>query len=217
VKSGTRAVGVTAVALFVVAVLAVAFASTATGFGGVAFEGDETDTYGENDDTAPPGCEAIEGEKEVNVVAVSEGTGYPLYEYSPKVVETEPCTRLSVTFESSTRIRHQFVVEGLPEEVHPDGYFGIEADGGAEETATFVTPGEDTTLPVESTVGNQADSGLRGQIVLGEGDGDIDGVPGVTKDGWRESGDRLPAAEIVATVFGIVAGLSVAALARRVV
>lgn len=198
-------------------VVGVALASTAAGFGGVAFEGDETDTFNENSEAAPPGCEAVEGEDEVSVAAVSGGAGYPLYEYSPTVIETEACTRLSVTFESSTRVRHQFVVEGLPEEVYTDGYFGIEADSGAEETATFVTPAEDTTLAFESKVGKQPDSGLRGQIVVGEGNGDVDGVPGVTKDDWNDDGGSLPTAEAAAAVLGIVAGLSATALARRVI
>ncbi len=203
------------VALAVLIALLVAFVPLASGFGGVSFEGDETDTFNENTDETPPGCDRIAGEQDVEVAAVSGGTGYPLFEYQPTVIETEPCTRLTVTFSSQTRIRHQFVVRGLPQETYPSGYFGIEADGGSEEAATFVTPSEDTTLPFESTVGSQAKSGLRGQVVVGEGDGDVEGVPGVTKHGWEEDGDTVPLREGASALVGVAVGVLTAAVLSR--
>lgn len=201
--------------LALLATLAVSLVPLAVGFGGVSFEGDDTDIFNENTDEAPPGCDGITGERLVEVTAVSGNDGYPLFEYQPTVIETEPCTRLTVTFSSQTRIRHQFVVRGLPEETYPGGQFGIEADAGAEETATFVTPAEDTTLPFESTVGSQAKSGLRGQIVVGEGDGDVEGIPGVTQHGWEEDGDSLPLREGASALVGVIAGVFAAAVLSR--
>jgi len=195
--------------------LVVSLVPLTAGFGGVAFEGDETDTFNENTDDLPPGCDGIAGEDTEEVAAVSGGVGYPIFEYQPTVIETEPCTRLTVTFSSETRIRHQFVVRNLPEETYPGGYFGIEADGGAEETATFVTPSEELTLPFESTVGSQAKSGLRGQIVVGEGNGDVEGVPGLTKHGWDEDADSLPLREGTSALLGVLAGVLTAAVLTR--
>lgn len=210
-----------AAVLLLASALAVAFLPTAVGFGGVSYQGDETAIFNENTDELPPGCDDINGEKTVEVIAGSGGVGYPLYEYEPATIEAETCTRLTVFFSSQTRVRHQFIVRNLPEGTYPGGYFGIEVDSNAEENATFVTPAEPTTLPVESTVGEQARSGLHGQIKVGGGDGDAPGIPGVTKHGWEDggggSGGSSPFGfpEAVASLGGLLAGVSGAALVRR--
>jgi len=210
-------------ALLLTAAVALAIMPVVMGFGGVSYQGNETATFNENTDGLPPGCDAIEGERTVEVAAVSGGPGYPLFEYEPATIEAGTCTRLTVSFSSRTRVRHQFVVRNLPAETYPGGYFGIEADSNAEESATLVTPPEPTTLPVESTVGKQARSGLRGQIKVGGGDGDGDGdapgIPGVTKEGWEDDGQTRSSPfgfpEVVASLGGLLAGVSGAALARR--
>lgn len=214
-RSGLRSLWLVALAVVVAASVAAA-AGVASGFGGVEFEGDETAVFGENDDRLPPGCTEIAGESEVSVTAVSAGIGYPLFEYRPATVEVGSCERVTVTFASDTRIRHQWIVRGLPRDTYPDGYFGIEVDGAAEETASFVTPADPRTLPVESTVGSQSESGLRGQLKVDGGDGDVEGAPGVTQHGWSmEDGGSDGVLSLLPVVLGFLVGVvSVGAAAR---
>lgn len=169
--------------------LSVAIAPTTVGFGGVSFEGDKTGVVNENTETVPPGCDEVEGSETVTVRVLSSGSGYPLYEYEPKTVEVGACTELELTLFNENRVRHQYVVRGLPEETYPGGYFGIETEGKAVQSGSLITPADSTTLPVESTVSGQAGAGLRGQIKVAGGDGDTPGVPGVTSHGWEGSGD----------------------------
>ncbi len=210
-----RVVAVSLAAALLASTALTASAGVAVGFGGVEFEGDETAVFNENSEELPPGCEEVSGDADVTVSAASAGYGYPLFEYHPPSVEVDACERVTVTFESQTRVRHQWIVRGLPEDTYPDGYFGVEVDGATEESATFITPGEQVTLPVESSVGSQSESGLRGQVKVDGGDGDVDGIPGLTQHGWREAddGDGLPGS-FYSGALGFLVGVALVAGGR---
>lgn len=139
----------------------------------------------ENFDRLPLGCSELAGETEITVKAgVEFASEYPgtMFTYDEHSFEDiPPCTRVTVTFENMDSVRHQFMVHDLPPETYPMGMFNIEVTGPATETGTFITPPEDATLFVHCGVPEHEAKGMVAQIKVGNGDGDVEGMPGRVK------------------------------------
>ena len=164
----------------------------------------------ENFDRLPLGCTEIAGEESIIVKAgVAMAQEYPgtLFTYDEHSFEDiPPCTLLTVTFENMDSVRHQFMVHDLPPETYPMGMFNIEVTGPAKETGTFITPAEDTTLFVHCGVPEHEAKGMVAQIKVGEGNGDIPNIPGITK-GIEITKDSLKVPTVILLgIFGLFAG-----------
>jgi hypothetical protein len=116
------------------------------GSGGMAMEMrmvENGTVINENVETAPPGCEAIQGEREITIRAGREyAEPGEMFAYDQESFTFEPCTRVTVTLVNEDEVRHQWMVHGLPHETYPMGMFNIEVYGPASVTATFVTPAQ---------------------------------------------------------------------------
>jgi plastocyanin len=131
----------------------------------------------------PLGCEAISADYEFEVSAGTEfaarfpGTtyGFSLHEYN-----VEPCSQITVTFINTDTVRHQWMVHGLPRYLYPQGMFHLEAAGGARQTGTFIVPADDQTYLVHCDVTQHMEKGMKGQLKVGRGSGDLWAVPGVS-------------------------------------
>jgi plastocyanin len=144
----------------------------------------------ENTDVLPRGCDAISMDYEFTVEAGREfalktpGTifGMNVHEW-----QVAPCSRITVTFVNRDEVRHQWMVHGLPKYLYPTGMFHIEAMGGQSQTGTFIVPGDDRNYLVHCDMAQHMEKGMRGQLIVGSGGGDLWGVTGITDAFYRFS------------------------------
>ena len=144
----------------------------------------------ENTDVLPRGCDAISTEYEFTVAAGREfaskapGTtfGMDVHEW-----QVEPCSKITVTFVNRDEVRHQWMVHGLPKYLYPTGMFHIEAMGGQSQTGTFIVPGDNRNYLVHCDMAQHMEKGMRGQLIVGSGAGDLWGVTGITDSFYRFS------------------------------
>ena len=155
----------------------------------------------ENTGDLPPRCGEIAGWENITVHG---GTQYAeqfpgtIFTYDQRVFQFEPCTKLSVTFVNHDAVRHQWMVHGLPPAIYDMGMFTLEAPGTGNVTGTFILPGRDETLLTHCGVPQHQEKGMKGQITVGAGDGNLGGIPGHTghpdaydyprESPWREGG-----------------------------
>lgn len=175
-----------------------------------------------NRDRAPPGCDAIDGTREVTVRG---GTGHAAtgeaFGYDTERVRVQPCTRLVVTFVNEDAVRHQLMVHGLPTEIHPMGMFTLEVDGPGRVTGAFVTPARNYTLHTHCSLPQHTEKGMEMRVVVGDGSTGLVGAPGHRHDAAGHTptaGGHSPSAGIGAPGFGpvvAVVAIAVAILVAR--
>lgn len=137
----------------------------------------------ENTDQLPPGCDAISGETDITVHAgrhyAQEFNG-KTFTYDQREFNFEPCEKVTVTFVNNDSVRHQWMVHGLPMNIYPMGMFSIEVTGPGSDTGTFIVPSYTETLLVHCGVPQHMQKGMKAQIKIGQGDGNIANIPGIT-------------------------------------
>ena len=144
----------------------------------------------ENRNTLPRGCEEISRDHQLTVRAGREyARGVPgmTFGMSEHDVRVEPCSRIEVTFVNEDDVRHQWMVHGLPKYLYPAGMFHLEASGGQQVTGTFIVPGEDRNYLLHCDLAQHMEKGMRGQLVVGRGSGDLWGVTGISDQFYRSS------------------------------
>lgn len=144
----------------------------------------------ENRNTLPRGCDEISRDYQLTIRGGREyaravpGMTFGLSEHDVRV---EPCSRIEVTFVNEDDVRHQWMVHGLPKYLYPAGMFHLEASGGQQVTGTFIVPGEDRNYLLHCDIAQHMEKGMRGQLVVGGGSGDLWGVTGVSDQFYRSS------------------------------
>ncbi len=135
----------------------------------------------ENTDQLPRGCPRLSGEHEITVRAGKEfaqpGT---MFAYDRNEWRFEPCTKLTVTLINKDTVRHQWMLHGLPRYVYPLGMFTLEVAGNGQRTSTFILPPGNKTYLVHCDVPQHMEKGMKAQLKVGSGDGDLSSIPGVT-------------------------------------
>jgi plastocyanin len=144
----------------------------------------------ENRNKLPRGCDEISRDYQLTIRGGREyaravpGMTFGLSEHDVRV---EPCSRIEVTFVNEDDVRHQWMVHGLPKYLYPAGMFHLEASGGQQVTGTFIVPGEDRNYLLHCDIAQHMEKGMRGQLVVGGGSGDLWGVTGVSDQFYRSS------------------------------
>lgn len=139
----------------------------------------------ENIDTLPRDCERMGPDYKFTIHA---GRDYAddlpgiIFGMSKSELHVEPCSRIELTFVNHDTVRHQWMVHGLPKYLYPRGMFHIEANGGQTKTGTFIVPGDDRNYLIHCDMAQHMEKGMRGQLVVGSGSGDLWSVPGVSRD-----------------------------------
>ena len=171
----------------------------------------------ENKDVLPRDCESISREHEFTIHAGREYASSPgmTFGMSEHEVHVEPCSRVTVTFVNEDDIRHQWMVHGLPKYLYPAGMFHIEASGGKTRTGTFIVPAEDRNFLIHCDIAQHMEKGMRGQLVVGKGNGDLWSVANVSDDFIRA--DYAPTARTAIVIAAIFCGFLLTSLliARR--
>ena len=151
----------------------------------VAMKFDETGmVMNENHTELPRDCDQISGEVEYTVyVGSSYAVNFPetVFGMSQHEYNVAPCSLVTITLVNEDQIRHQWMLHGLPRYIYPQGMFHLEAAGGESQTGTFIVPSDDRTYLVHCDMTQHMEKGMKGQLVVGAGSGDLWSVPGVSR------------------------------------
>jgi len=146
-----------------------------------------------NHHNLPWGCQEISEDIEFEVFAGREYArlvpgmvfGMSKYEYHVKT-----CARITVKFTNKDSVRHQWMVHGLPRKLYPGGMFHLEAMAGQSVEGTFIVPDANKTYLVHCDMSQHMEKGMKGQLIVGSGSGNLWGISGVSSS-FRRS-DYLP-------------------------
>ncbi|MGR9000436.1 MAG: copper oxidase [Gammaproteobacteria bacterium] len=138
---------------------------------------------GQNADTLPGGCDSISETKEITVHAghkYAEKFPGRMFAFDVQEFKFKPCTKLTVHFVNEDNIRHQWMMHGLPKYLYPKGMFHLEVSGPAKISGTLILPPGDKTYLVHCDIAQHMEKGMKAQLKVGKGDGDLPSIPGVT-------------------------------------
>ena len=144
---------------------------------------DEGMVMNANHDRLPEDCSAISQDHEFKIQVGRRYTADRpgvIYGYSEHEIHVEPCSRIKVELINGDSVRHQWMVHGLPRYLYPQGMFHLEASGGAAKTGTFIVPSDDRTYLIHCDMTQHMEKGLKGQLVVGSGNGNLSSIPGVS-------------------------------------
>lgn len=138
---------------------------------------------GQNTDVLPGGCDKISATKEITVHAgheYSEKFPGTMFAFDQQEYQFEPCTKLTVNFVNDDSIRHQWMMHGLPKYLYPKGMFHLEVTGPGKISGTLIFPPNDKTYLVHCDISQHMEKGMKAQLKIGKGSGDLPSIPGVT-------------------------------------
>ena len=138
---------------------------------------------GQNVDRVPDACSGIAGEKEITVHAGHQyAEKFPgrMYTFDIREYHFEPCTKLTIHFINDDNIRHQWMMHGLPKYIYPKGMFHLEVTGPGKVSGTLILPPADKTYLIHCDIAQHMEKGMKGQLIVGKGSGDLPSIPGVT-------------------------------------
>ncbi len=157
---------------------------------------------GQNTDVLPGGCDEIEATEEITVHAghkYAEKFPGRMYAFDIQEYHFKPCTKLTVHFINDDSIRHQWMMHGLPRYLYPKGMFHMELTGPGKISGTLIFPPNDKTYLVHCDISQHMEKGMKAQLKIGKGSGDLPSIPGVTanviQDDYRDS---IPEPAVVA-------------------
>ena len=136
-----------------------------------------------NKDNLPRDCREISEDVEISVSAGKKyAAPYPdtAFGFDQHQWQVEPCSRITVTYTNEDDVRHQWMVHGLPAYLYPQSMFHLEANGGYSKTGTFIVPSDHKTYLVHCDMATHMEKGMKAQLVVGNGSGDIPAIPGLT-------------------------------------
>ena len=137
-----------------------------------------------NHDNLPRDCQQISEDVELTVRAghkyAREFNG-KMFAFDHQQWDVKPCSRINLTFINDDRVRHQFMVHGLPGYLYPKGMFTIELNGKGEKKASFIVPSRPKTYLVHCEVPQHMEKGMKAQLTVAGGDGDLPSIPGLTE------------------------------------
>jgi len=144
----------------------------------------------ENRDQLPEDCKEISRDYEFNVSAgttYAEAYGDTTFGFNQHEWKVEPCSRITVIFKNEDEVRHQWMIHRLPKYLYDQGMFHMEAAGGHTQKGTFIVPSDDRTYLVHCDIAQHMEKGMKAQLVVGKGSGDLWSIPGVTANFERAS------------------------------
>ncbi|MEQ1620202.1 MAG: copper oxidase [Methylococcales bacterium] len=138
---------------------------------------------GQNTETLPGGCERISETKEITVHAghkFAEKFPGRMFAFDTQEFNFKPCTKLTVHFYNDDKVRHQWMMHGLPKYLYPQGMFHLEVSGPGKISGTLILPPGDKTYLVHCDIAQHMEKGMKAELKVGKGDGDLPSIPGLT-------------------------------------
>lgn len=151
---------------------------------------------GNNEDVLPGGCDKISATKEITVRAghkYAEKFPGRTFAFDQQEYHFDPCTKLTVHFINEDEIRHQWMMHGLPKYLYPKGMFHLEVTGPGQVSGTLILPAGDKTYLVHCDIAQHMEKGMKAQLKVGQGSGDLPSIPGVTANVIQDDySDSIP-------------------------
>ncbi|MDO9162520.1 MAG: copper oxidase [Methylococcaceae bacterium] len=137
-----------------------------------------------NRDKLPRDCTKIAGDVDITIRAghkhADKFTG-KMFAFDNQEWDVEPCSRINITFINDDQIRHQLMIHGLPGYIYPQGMFHLELYGQGELKASLIMPALKKTYLVHCELAQHMEKGMKAQLKVDGGDGDLPSIPGISK------------------------------------
>ena len=172
-----------------------------------------------NPSELPRDCPELAGEVDLVVRAGREfasATPGLAYGYDQHIWSVPPCTKVNVTLENRDAVRHQWMVHGLPRYLYPMGMFTLEVNGPGSRSASFIVPSAAKTYLAHCDVAHHMEKGMKGQLVVGGGDGTLPSIPGVSAPLYADRPETTWTSRAIAiAVLAVGLGLAASFALRR--
>lgn len=136
-----------------------------------------------NPDKLPRDCEKISEEVAISIHAgqhyANKFTG-KMFAFDNQQWHVKPCAKINITFINDDQIRHQLMIHGLPGYLYPEGMLHLELYGKGELQASLIMPSQKKTYLVHCELPQHAEKGMKAQLKVDGGDGDLPSIPGIS-------------------------------------
>ena len=137
-----------------------------------------------NPDRLPRDCPQISETVEITIRAGHEhAKKFPgkMFAYDQQEWNVKPCAKINITFVNDDHIRHQMMIHGLPGYLYPDGMLHLELYGHGQLKASLIVPSRKKTYLVHCELPLHQEKGMKAQLKVDGGDGDLPSIPGLTE------------------------------------
>jgi uncharacterized cupredoxin-like copper-binding protein len=137
-----------------------------------------------NSDNLPKDCPKISGDVNITIHAGQKhALKFPgkMFAFDNQEWNVAPCSRINITFVNDDQIRHQLMIHGLPGYLYPQGMFHLELYGQGELKASLIVPSQKKTYLVHCELAQHMEKGMKAQLKVDGGDGDLPSIPGISK------------------------------------
>ena len=137
-----------------------------------------------NSDRLPKDCPKISKDVDITIRAghkyAKKFTG-KMFAFDNQSWDVPPCARVNITFINDDDIRHQLMIHGLPGYLYPQGMLHLELYGVGQLKASLIMPSMKKTYLVHCEMPQHMEKGMKAQLKVDGGDGDLPSIPGLTK------------------------------------
>jgi hypothetical protein len=137
-----------------------------------------------NSDNLPRDCAKISENVDITIRAGQKHalkfTGL-MFAFDHQELDVKPCAKINITFINDDQIRHQLMIHGLPGYLYPEGMFHLELYGEGQLQASLIMPSQKKTYLVHCEVPQHMEKGMKAQIKVDGGDGDLPSIPGISE------------------------------------
>lgn len=136
-----------------------------------------------NSDQLPRDCTALSETVDITIHAgqkhAQKFTG-KMFAFDQQEWNVKPCAKINITFINDDPIRHQLMIHGLPGYLYPEGMFHLELYGEGQLQASLILPSLKKTYLVHCEVPQHMEKGMKAQLKVDGGDGDLSSIPGIS-------------------------------------
>jgi len=104
-----------------------------------------------------------------------------MFAFDQQEWSVKPCAKINITFINDDQVRHQLMIHGLPGYIYPEGMFHLELYGEGQLQASLIMPSQKKTYLVHCELPQHMEKGMKAQLKVDGGDGDLPSIPGLTK------------------------------------
>ncbi len=137
-----------------------------------------------NSDNLPRDCTKISENVDITIHAGQKHalkfTG-KMFAFDRQEWDVKPCAKINITFINDDQIRHQLMIHGLPGYLYPEGMFHLELYGEGQLQASLIMPSQKKTYLVHCEMPQHMEKGMKAQLKVDGGDGDLPSIPGISK------------------------------------
>jgi len=137
-----------------------------------------------NSDRLPADCPKISENVDINIHAGRKHAlkfNGKMFAFDQQEWNVKPCAKINITFTNDDQIRHQLMIHGLPGYLYPQGMFHLELYGAGELKASLIVPSTKKTYLVHCELTQHMEKGMKAQLKVDGGDGDLPSIPGISK------------------------------------